>query len=126
MPKSLAVIIGAAAALVLAFPVAQAAPSDNGGACFRLSDISGSKLDGPSTLYVRASGRRVFRVDFENPCDTADAYSLVLHPVSDNGVVCKAIELDVHVRDTHEACVPKTLTELTPDEVAALPAKVRP
>ncbi|HTX50192.1 MAG TPA: hypothetical protein VME40_12485 [Caulobacteraceae bacterium] len=126
MPRPLAFLVGAASALVLAFPVAWAAPGDNGGACFRLSDIGGSKLDGPSKLYVRVNGRRVFRIDFENPCDTADAYSLVLHPVSNNGMVCKAIELDVHVRDTHEACVPKTLTELTPDEVAALPAKVRP
>jgi len=125
MHRTFAFVASAALALLAAGPLADAAPS-NGETCFRLTDIGGSKLDGPSTLYVRVNGNRVFRIDFENPCETATSYTVVLHPFTNNDQICRAIELNVHVRDTGESCVPKSLTLLTPAEVAALPAKVRP
>ncbi len=113
------------ATLALATPLAQAHPDQGGDACFYLRNMQNSKIADPRTLYIRASDR-VYRIEFQNDCNTAQSYSLVLHPADNSGQVCKAIELDVHVRDTGEACVPKSITRLTPDEVAALPAKDRP
>jgi len=124
MPRCVLLAAGVALALCAA-PLAAAAP-DQGESCFRLSDIGGSKLADPSTLYVRVNGSRVFRIEFENPCPSASTYSLIMHPVNNDDMICRAIELNVSVRDTHESCPPKSLTELTPAQVAALPANVRP
>ena len=116
--------LAAAGAVCAALPTAEASPSE--AACFHLENIQGTKLDGPRTLYVRADGGRTFRVEFAADCNTAAAYSLVLHPVSNNDQICQPIELNVRVRDTGEFCEPRAITRLTPDEAAALPAKVRP
>jgi hypothetical protein len=113
--------LAAAGAICASLP-AQAAPS----ACFRVGNIQNSKMDGPRTLYVRADGGRTYRIEFAADCNTAAAYSLVLHPVSNGDQICHAIELNVRVRDTGEFCEPQTLSRLTPEEAAALPAKVRP
>ncbi len=130
MSKLLPLALGgfaAASALALTLPIAEAQPQPaQGNVCFRLNSISGSTLADASTLYIRADGGRVFRIGFANPCNTASSYTLILHPVSNNGVVCSAIGLDIAVRDTRERCVPSTLERLTPEEAAALPAKVRP
>ncbi|HUO12951.1 MAG TPA: hypothetical protein VMU37_09370 [Caulobacteraceae bacterium] len=116
--------LAAAGAICAVLPAAEASPA--GGACFRVDNIQNSKLDGPRTLYVRADGGRTFRIEFANDCDTAAAYSLILHPVSNTDQICNAIELNVRVRRTGEFCEPKSMTRLTPEEAAALPAKVRP
>jgi hypothetical protein len=116
--------LAAVGAICATLPAAEASPSD--AACFHLENIQSSKLDGPRTLYVRADGGRTFRIDFAADCNSAAAYSLVLHPVSNNDQICQSIELNVRVRDTGEACEPQTISRLTPDEAAALPAQVRP
>jgi hypothetical protein len=127
MYQSLRFAVGALAAvgaICAALPAAEASPA--AGACFRVNNIQGTKLDGPRTLYVRADGGRTYRIEFAADCNSAAAYALVLHPVSNNDQICQAVELNVRVRDTGEMCEPQTISRLTPDEAAALPAKVRP
>jgi len=126
MSQSLRFAVGALAAvgaICAALPAAEAAPA----ACLRINNIQNSKMDGPRTLYVRADGGRTYRIEFAADCNTAAAYSLVLHQVN-NGTdpICTPIELNVRVRETGEFCEPRTLSRLTPEEAAALPAKVRP
>src|SRR5579871_5802777 len=103
--------------LALASPLAQAHPDQSEDACFYVRDMQNSVVADPRTLYLRALDR-VYRVTFQADCNTAQSYTLILHPADNSAQVCKAIELDVHVRDTGESCVPKTITRLTPDEVA--------
>ena len=128
MHQSLRFAVGALAAvgaICAALPAAEASPA--AGACLRINNIQNSKMDGPRTLYVRADGGRTYRIEFAADCNTAAAYSLVLHQVN-NGTdpICTPIELNVRVRETGEFCEPRTLSRLTPEEAAALPAKVRP
>jgi hypothetical protein len=119
-----AAVLGLAAS---ATPLALAQPAAaRGDVCFHMSDAGDSKMDGPRTLLIRADGGRIFRIEFAADCNTAETYGVVLHPVDNSGVVCSAIGLDVHARSTGEACVPTSLTRLTPEQAAALPAKVRP
>jgi hypothetical protein len=130
MSLSLRLAAGALAAVVAicaTLPTAEAGPAGDGsGACFRLENIQNSKMAGPRTLYVRADGGRTFRIEFAGDCNSASSYSLVLHPANNNDQICHAIELNVRVRDTGEFCEPRTMVRLTPDEAAALPARVRP
>jgi hypothetical protein len=91
-----------------------------------LSSIQGTKIADPRTIYVRADGGRTYRIGFSNDCNSADTYSLVMHPVDNNGRVCSAIALDISVRTTGERCVPTSLERLSAEEAAALPPKDRP
>jgi hypothetical protein len=131
MSQSLRFAAGALAAvgaICATLPTAEAGPAGPAGdACFRVNNIQNSKMDGPRTLYVRADGGRTFRIEFAADCNTAAAYSLILHQVNnDTTPICRGIELNVRVRDTGEFCEPRSISRLTPDEAAALPAKVRP
>jgi hypothetical protein len=116
--------LAAVGAICATLPAAEAEPA-TGGACFRVDNIQNSKMDGPRTLYVRADGGRTYRIGFAADCNTAATYSLILHPVNNGNEICKPIELNVRVRETGEFCEPQTLNRLTPEEAAALPAKVR-
>lgn len=126
-PLALAAGAGAAlAALAITFPVAEAQPAHNAGACFILRNIQGSKLADPRNYYFRADGGRVFHLEFGADCATAHTYPLILRPVDNDGRICSAVQLDVRVRDTGEECITKSLSVLTPDEAAALPPNARP
>jgi hypothetical protein len=116
----------AGAALALAGSAVQAQPAGDANACLTISSIQGSKLADPRTLYVRADGGRTYRIGFAANCNSADSYSLILHPVDNGGQVCHAIGLDVRVRGTGETCTPSSLTRLSREEAAALPAKLKP
>jgi hypothetical protein len=116
----------AAATLALAFPAAEAQPHNQGGACLNLDDIQGQRVANDHTVYLRGGGGAVWRLTFSNNCANAADETLVMNPVTNNGVVCSAIELNVRVRSTGQACVPSSLTRLTPEEAAAIPPRDRP
>jgi hypothetical protein len=106
-----------------ALAAAHAAPTQ---ACFRLSDIQNTRMQGDRTLFMRSSTGAYYRMDFAADCNNAGSETLVLHPASNSDEVCGAIGLDVHVRATGQGCIPTNLTRLTPDEVAAIPAGAKP
>ena len=128
MSKLLTLAAGAAAALAAlaaAAPRADAQPKGDAGACLNFTQVGGQRLADPRTLYLRA-GRYVFLLGFANDCNTAANETLIMHPVTNNAVICNPIELNVRVRETGESCVPSSLTRLTPDEAAALPLRDKP
>jgi hypothetical protein len=128
MSKLTTLAAGAALACValgLATPIADAQPKSDAGACLNFTQVGGQRLADPHTLYLRA-GRYIYRLGFANDCNTAVNETLIMHPVTNNDVICSAIELNVRVRETGESCVPNSLTRLTPDEAAALPPRDRP
>ena len=129
MSKLLTLAASAAAALTavaLASPIAaDAEPKGEAGVCLNFNQVGGQRLADPRTLYLRA-GRYVYRLGFSNDCNTAVNETLIMHPVTNNDVICNPIQLNVRVRETGESCVPNSLTRLTPDEAAALPPRDRP
>ncbi|HUZ11984.1 MAG TPA: hypothetical protein VMU93_03920 [Caulobacteraceae bacterium] len=115
----------ALASLAAAFPIAEAQPPHRGGACLNLGDIQGQRVANDHTVYLREGGR-IWRLGFANACADARNETLIMHPVANNGVICSAIELNVRVRRTGQACVADSLTRLTPEAAAALPRRDRP
>jgi hypothetical protein len=124
MSRSLFLAFGFAAAALAAVPAAQAQPS-GGGACLNLRSVEGQQLADPHTLYIRASGK-TYRLGFAHDCSSAPNETLILHPFANDPRICKPIELNVAVAATGERCIVDSLTELSPDEVKALPPKDRP
>ena len=129
MLKSFFAAGAALASLALTLPAAEAQPDHHRevSACFNLSDMQGERVPDDRNVYFRATGGRVYHLEFGSACPNATSYPLVIHPVNNEGSnICSAIQLDVHVRDTGAGCIPTRLSVLTPDEAGALPPNARP
>ena len=118
--------LAAIGAVCATLPSAEAQPAAHAGACFRLSQVQNSKMSGLRTLYLRTGPGAVFRMDFGADCNNLGSEPLVMHAFDNGDEICHPIVLDVSVRGVGERCLPTSLIRLSPDEVAAIPARDRP
>ena len=125
----LTTVLLAAAAPALADPAKDAAPRP-ARSCFSLSDWDGWSAPDKNTLYMKVRNRDVYRVDLSH--GTSQLTSPGVHLVSiQRGVdtVCRPIDLDLRVSDGFGIAMPimaKSITRLTPEEIAAIPKRDRP
>jgi hypothetical protein len=117
-------LIAAASAVALALP-AQAAPSAEA-PCFYLRDMRNHTVGDEHTMYFDIGGRSVYRAVMSNNCLAATTSSdpIVLQNQTGTGLICHKLDFDIGVRGNR--CIIASLTKLTPEEVAALPRKVKP
>ena len=129
MLKKIALGAGALTAVVTlaaTLPVAEAQPAGPSANCFRLDDIMNTHMHGYRTLYLRASTGAFYKMDFGADCNNLGTEPLVLHPFDNGNEICRAVDLDVRVRGTGEACIPISLKRMSPAEVSALPPADKP
>lgn len=98
--------------------------------CFYLSDWDGWSAPDRDTLYLRVRNREVYRVDLSHGTSqlTAPGVHLV-SIVRGSDSVCRPMDLNLRVSDGSGFALPimaKTITKLTPEEVAAIPKRDRP
>lgn len=128
------VLIAALAASALGLGVAPAmADSDlaNHQACFLSSNWSGWKSPDPKTIYLRVDINRIFRLDLAQPSYQLNDPSVhLVSVIRGSSWICSPLDLQLTVRDSNGfvrgPLFVKTITELTPDEAKAIPAKYRP
>ena len=121
--KTVIVLLAAASALILALPV-QAQPAQS--SCFLTRDMRNHTVGDDKTLYFDVGGRSVYRAEMRNGCFAGASSSdpIVLRDRAGTGRICSAIELDVSSNGNR--CIVNNLAKLTPQEVAALPKKIKP
>lgn len=123
-PKTIGLaFLGAASALILALPVqAQPRPSS----CFRTSEMRNHTIGDNKTMYFDVGGRSVWRAQMSNGCfaGATSSDAIVLQDRGGTGRICSAIELDISSNGNR--CIVSSLAKLTPEEVAALPKKMKP
>jgi hypothetical protein len=112
-------------------PAQTPAPPPKHNTCFYSSEFQGWKAPDAHTIFIRVGVHRYFRLDLANACQTLlwpDSH-LITH-VRGSDSICSAIDWDMKVSQSPngipEACIVKTMTELTPAEVAAIPPKFKP
>jgi hypothetical protein len=123
-----------ATASALAFPALASEPPatpTHGSQCFRMSQIDGHKKGDDRTLYISARHRDVFRLDMSSNClaGASSTDPLVMSPTAGNDVICRPLDLDLKIRmgpGGLTPCIIKDIIKLTPEQVAALPPKVKP
>jgi hypothetical protein len=97
--------------------------------CFYVTQIGNSRAADARTLYLRVSGRSVYRVDMKYDCEGLRPTSepIVLAPTP-SGQICGPLDVDITVGEhgTHQRCVVGDIVKLTPEEAAALPRSVTP
>jgi len=125
----------AAALLLAALPAARAeeasAPAKHQ-SCFSLRDWHGWTAEGDETLYFKIRMHDVYRIDLASKESflNAPGMHLVTKSYGDD-LICNPIDLDLKIADNFGPQFPtrlfiKSITKLTPEEIAALPEKDRP
>jgi hypothetical protein len=132
-PMKARFLLAAAAALGLTAP-AFAATSDKSPDstrnCFLAHDWQSWKAPNDKTILVRVNTRDVWRLDLNGGSNMiTDQTNHLITNLSQSAWICHAIDLsNMKVSDGHvtEPLFVKSITKLTPDEVAAIPQKDRP
>jgi hypothetical protein len=117
----------------LAQPAGQPAAQQTGPLkrCFYARDWQGWHAPNEHMMYVRVNMHQIYRVDFASSCQALtwpDAHLITTFRGSDS--VCTPLDLDIKVSDSPhgipEPCIASGLSELTPEEIAAIPKKDLP
>ncbi|CAN5514532.1 DUF6491 family protein [soil metagenome] len=120
----------AAAALTAGASQALAQEPAPGRQCFRVSQMDGHRVADPKTLYVGVRNKDVYRIDMHGACLAGANMGdpLVIETVGGSDLVCKPIDLDLKVAGTIglSPCIVKSITKLTPPQIASLPRKLKP
>lgn len=142
MKLALATLVGAAAALAAcaeyyppppppplgAPPPAATALSP--GQCFRTMEIRNHTIGDDRTLYIDVGGDRVYRVGMSGACLAGAVSSdpLVMRQPPGSSIVCRPLDLDISISKGGftTPCIVQSIMLLTPEEVVALPPKIRP
>ena len=100
-------------------------------AFFYSTQFQNWKAPDPKTIFIRVNMNRYFRLDLSGTCETLmwPNSHLITH-VRGSDSICSAIDWDLKVSNgpdgIAEPCIVKTMTELTPAQVAAIPPKFKP
>jgi hypothetical protein len=106
-------------------PAAALAP-----ACFRTRDIRNHTVGDSHTLYINVNGNQYYRVEMTGGCLSGATTSdpIIIRNPPGWYDVCKPIDLDigVDIAGFTNHCIVSSITPMTPNELAALPPKLRP
>jgi hypothetical protein len=98
--------------------------------CFRVSQMEGHRVADPKTLYVGVRNKGVFRIDMHGACLAGANMGdpLVVETVGGSDLVCRPMDLDLKVAGSIglSPCIVKSITRLTPPQIASLPPKLKP
>lgn len=100
--------------------------------CFQIEQFQGWRAPDTKTIYIRVLFDKIYRLDLAGSCPAlkmGDPH-LITHTRGPD-TVCSAIDWDLKVSEGpspgfSEPCIVKTMTQLTPDEVAAIPKGFKP
>ena len=102
-------------------------PSDG---CFAITEWRNWKAPARDVLYLGVGMHDVYRVELSDgsPLLQAPDVHLVVK-VRGSDWICSPLDLDLSINEVHgipEPLIARSLTKLTPEEIAAIPAKFRP
>jgi len=100
------------------------------GQCIRSHEIRNHTVADKNTLLIDVDGRAVYRVTMRGAC-LAGAISsdpIVTRSPPGATIICKPIDMDVAISKGGFAtpCIVESIVKMPPDEVAALPRKLKP
>jgi hypothetical protein len=129
------IVAGAAATaalLGLCGPAMAAAPAKPAAhdSCFFSSSWQGWHAPNDNTIYLRVNVRDIYRVDLSSGSSLLtwpDAH--LINVMRGSNAICSPLDLDLRVADTggmRDFVIAKSITKLTPEEVALIPKKDLP
>ena len=127
-------VLAAALTAALAGPALAQEPAKPAAAssqCFRMSQIDNHTKGDDQTVYLSVRHRDVYRLGMSGNClaGASSNDALVMAPTAGVDLICRPLDLDLKVRTSpgmFSPCIINDITKLTPEQVAALPPKVKP
>ena len=118
-----------AGSLCLAGPALAAESSHD--TCFLSRDWEGWKSPSPNVIYVRVGVSRIYEFDLSSGSDQLQEPDMhLVSEIRGSDWICNPLDLQLQLRDDHgvfqEPLIVKTITRLTPDQIAAIPKKYLP
>jgi len=114
-------------------PLGPPPPSGAGlptGQCFRSQDIRNHTIGDRSTLLLNVRGKESYRVTMKGSCLAGATSSdpIVTRSPPGSTIICKPIDMDVSISKGGFAtpCIVDSIVRMSPDEIAALPKKLKP
>ncbi len=130
------VVLGLAAVALLSFAATPSladsrSASNADSSCFAASQWNGWKSPSPSVIYLRVGVNDIYRLDLSygsSELDEPDVHLISLLRGSD--WICSPLDLQLAVADDsggfREPLIVRSITRLTPAQIAAIPPKFRP
>jgi len=124
-------LLAAATLAVATLAASAAAPAlaQPGQSCFFINQWDGWKAADARTVYIKVYGNRLYRLDMSGACPELTFPDAQLILRNDTNSICNALDWNLKVSLGHGVttpCIVGKMTQLTPDEAAALPRGVRP
>jgi hypothetical protein len=121
----------AAGSLCFATQALSATPTRATDNCFLANDWEGWKSPNPNVIYVRVGVSRIYEFDLSagsNQLQEPDMH--LVSKIRGSDWICDPLDLQLQLADNHGAFeVPlfvKSITRLTPEQIAAIPKKDLP
>jgi hypothetical protein len=126
------ILIAAAAVLSLAGVAHAATPDKTPNTtrnCFLTNDWQDWRGADANTIYLRVHVRDYYKVELSSGSNmVTDQSNHLVSQVRGSPWICGPLDLDLKISDGHisEPLIVKSITKLTPEQVAAIPKKVLP
>jgi hypothetical protein len=120
------------AIVLLTAGAAHAQPPAPKNECFFVRQFENWKPGGDEkTIYIRVAGNRYYRLGTANRCPVLSDVDPVMVNKFRSDTICSPLDFDMKLKrngvpDIATACTIRTMTRMTPAEVAALPARQKP
>jgi len=131
----LSAAVTAPAALAAKPPALTTPPPPSGtglptGQCIRSSDIRNHTIADKHTLLIDVRGKDTYRITMRGGC-LAGAISsdpIITRQPPGASIICKPIDMDVAISrgGFPSQCIVDSIVKMSPEEVAALPRKLKP
>ena len=107
---------------------AQSSSGRGGRNCFNLSEVNGWRAGQGDTVYVRVGVNRIFRMRLMGACPDVNWSEHIGIEASPTRWICTGLNATIIAPSSigPRRCPVTDLQELTPAEIAALPARQRP
>jgi len=113
-------------------PAAAVAPMSR--SCFHTHDIGNHQIADDHTMFIRVLNRDVYALEMAGSClaGVTSTDPIIIREPPGRPYACSAIDLDISVsrggleHGIATPCIVRSMRQLTPAEVAALPPKLRP
>jgi hypothetical protein len=101
------------------------------GAYFFSNQFENWRAPDDKTILIRVGLSRFYKLDLAAPCSGITwPSSHLINRIHGPNTICSPLDWDLAVADSPQgfaqACIVKSMTKLSPEEVASIPAKFKP
>jgi len=100
------------------------------GQCIRSHDIRNHTIADKQTMLIDVNGRAIYRITVDGAClgGAVSSDPIVTRQPPGSAVICKPIDMDLAISKGgfESQCIVRSIVKMSPEEVAALPRKLKP